>query len=228
MKRNKTRGLVLKRTNYKETDRIVSILTEDFGRISALVKGVRKPKSRMAGGIEPFAVSKIDFLDGKGELVTLVSARAEKNYDNLVKDYDRGALGGEMLRLMNELIEDDVDTSFFNLGQNLFEALDDDKLDLSVIETWFRLQLSVLLGREPDLVRDSSGKKLDEATSYHFDPSEGSFMASPQGEFSADSIKAWRILMLKTPREVQRVKGLDRAIADNLPALRLFMANNSF
>ena len=47
----KTDAIVLKRVNYREGDRIITFLTPD-GRLSAIAKGARKEKSKLAGGIE--------------------------------------------------------------------------------------------------------------------------------------------------------------------------------
>jgi DNA repair protein RecO (recombination protein O) len=228
VKRNKTKGLILKRINFKDTDRIVTILTKDFGRISAFAKGVRKPKSRMAGGIEPFAISNVDFINGKSSMVTLVSARVDKDYSQVVNDYDRTTLGGEMLYLLNSLIEDDVSEKYFAICVELFESLLNTKISADIIETWFRLQLSSLLGREPDLSRDASNKKLDENETYHFNTSDGNLRVSKQGQFDADMIRAWRVLMLKNPSETQFIKGLGKATKLTLPTLRLFMAENNY
>ena len=49
----KTLGFVLRRTNYGEADRILNLITPQ-GKISAIAKGVRKPKSKLAGGVEMF------------------------------------------------------------------------------------------------------------------------------------------------------------------------------
>ena len=52
----KTTAIVLKRVNYNESDRIVTFLTPE-GRFSTIAKGVRKEKSKLAGGIEMFCLS---------------------------------------------------------------------------------------------------------------------------------------------------------------------------
>ena len=49
----KTLAYVLRRTNYGEADRILNIITPN-GKISAIAKGARKEKSKLAGGIEMF------------------------------------------------------------------------------------------------------------------------------------------------------------------------------
>lgn len=228
MNRLKTLGIVLRRTNYQEVDKIVSILTKDFGRISVLAKGVKKQKSRMAGGIEPFSVSKIDFLDGRGGVKTLLSARIEEHFENITKEYDRVELGGQMLRELNKSIEDDVEGNYFELARELLLCLNDRGMSLDVIEVWFRLQLLGLQGRQPELRFDADGNRLEEGRKYHFDPQDGSFRQSDLGMFNTDAIRGWRVLMLKTPRQARRVQGLDEAVKQTLQPLKYFMSDNSF
>ena len=63
----RTKAIVLRRTNYGEADRILQFLTP-LGRQGALARGVRREKSRLAGGIELFAISDIVITEGRGEL----------------------------------------------------------------------------------------------------------------------------------------------------------------
>jgi DNA repair protein RecO (recombination protein O) len=50
----KAEGIVLRRANLGEADRIVTLFTREYGRLSAAAKGARKPKSRFAGRLELF------------------------------------------------------------------------------------------------------------------------------------------------------------------------------
>jgi len=54
MRSYKTEGIVLKRINYGEADRILTIYTKRHGKIRAIAKGVRKLTSRKAGSLELF------------------------------------------------------------------------------------------------------------------------------------------------------------------------------
>lgn len=49
----RTQAIVLRRTNYGESDRILNLLTPE-GKVSVIARGVRKEKSRLAGSIELF------------------------------------------------------------------------------------------------------------------------------------------------------------------------------
>ncbi len=66
-----TTGLVLHRLNFGEADRVLTIFSNDSGKISVIAKGCRKPASRTSGATELFTYSK--FLLGHGRSMDIVS-----------------------------------------------------------------------------------------------------------------------------------------------------------
>ena len=74
MSAERTQAIVLRRTNFGEADRILTLLTP-LGQRGAMARGVRREKSKLAGGIELFGVSDVVLQQGKGDLATLTSAR---------------------------------------------------------------------------------------------------------------------------------------------------------
>lgn len=61
-----TVGIVLKRRNYGEADRLVTILTRDYGKVTVLAKGVRKINSKRSGSIEPGTKADFQVIKGRG------------------------------------------------------------------------------------------------------------------------------------------------------------------
>src|SRR4051812_30345333 len=100
-----TKGIVLSRTDFGEADRILTVLTPNEGKISLMAKGVRKIKSKLAGGIELFSISSITFIPGRGEVGTLISSRLDIHFSNIVRDINRTMLGYDMLKLINRVTE---------------------------------------------------------------------------------------------------------------------------
>ncbi len=70
----KTAGFVLKKQNFGEADRILRILSRDFGVISVLAKGVKKTKSRKGGSLELFGETNLRLHRRSGELFLLTDA----------------------------------------------------------------------------------------------------------------------------------------------------------
>ncbi len=65
MRSLKTRGVVIKRINYDEADKILTIFTERFGKIKVMAKGVRRISSKLAGNLEPYNLIDLQLHQGK-------------------------------------------------------------------------------------------------------------------------------------------------------------------
>jgi DNA repair protein RecO len=193
MRQLRTRGIILARTNYGEADRILTFLTPDHGKLKAIAKGVRKSKSKLAGGIELFSISDISFIPGRKEISTLVSTRLIKHYGNIVKDLDRTNCGYELIKRINKATEEVPEAAYFYLMQEAFEALDDSDIDYDLINMWFNMQLLRIAGHTPNLRTNTHDQKLTTNQTYSFDFERMQFAPDEQGVFSVDHIKFLRL-----------------------------------
>lgn len=209
MKQLTTEAIILSRTDYGEADRILTLLTPDYGKLRVLAKGVRRVKSKLAGGIELFSVSRIAFVKGRGEMGTLVSTRLEKHYGNIVQDLDRTMKGYDLIKRLNTMTEDDVESGYFSLLREVFESLNNAQVPLPIIDIWFGMQLLTISGHTPDLQHDTMGKDLQPDMYYAFDIDAMCFVASPDnGQFGANHIKLLRLTThVSTPAVLAKVQG---------------------
>jgi DNA repair protein RecO (recombination protein O) len=219
-----TRGIVLARTDYGEADRIVTMLTPDHGKLRLMARGVRKPKSKLAGGIELFSVSDITFITGRGEIGTLISTRLLKHYGKIVTDIDRVQLGYELIKTLHRATEDHPEPDYFELLDQALQALDDSVIHLDLIHAWFDAQLLRLAGHSPNLSTDTAGVKLHPDQAYNFDLDAMAFAPHEAGNFKADHIKLLRLLFGRhQPTELRKVQGtapLLPRLMDLLTAMR--------
>jgi DNA repair protein RecO (recombination protein O) len=188
-----TTGIVLTRTDFQEADRIVTMLTPDQGKVRLIAKGVRRPKSKLAGGIELFSVSSITFLQSRSELKTLVSSRLITHYGNIVKDIRRTMLGYELLKRLNRVTEDITGEEYFVLLQRTLEGLDDFDLVPELLELWFSMQLLDITGHAPNMRTDKEGNRLEADQTYLFDFDEMTFRQQVNGPYDANHIKLLRL-----------------------------------
>jgi DNA repair protein RecO (recombination protein O) len=203
-----TKGIVLSRVNFGEADRIVTMLTPDHGKLRLMAKGVRRVKSKLAGGIELFSISDITFIRGRGDIGTLTSTRLQKHFSNIAKDIDRTMAGYELIKRLDKATEESPEPEYYDLLEKAFEALDDSEISLDVIWLWFTMQLLRHGGHTPNLQTDDSGKKLDAKSSYHFNHDNMAFAAHDNGKFGADHIKFLRLGFAGTQAKIlQMVQG---------------------
>jgi len=195
MQHKKTTGIVLGRIKYGEADRIVTLLTPDYGKISAMAKGARRVKSKLAGGIELFSVSEIVFIKGKGDLHTLVSARLEHDFSSIAGSLDRTMYGYEVLKTLQKLTEEQNDAVYFNLLLGALAGLDKADVPLELVQTWFDAQLLSATGHKPNFERTREGEKLAVGEAYDFDLDAMALYRKDGAVFGVNEIKFCRLLV---------------------------------
>ncbi len=200
----KTEGIILRRTNYAEADRILNIITP-VGKVAAIAKGVRKPKSKLAGGVEMFCLSELVVHRGKGELGIITSARMKKQYGEIVKDLERMEIAAEILKKIDKAAEGVGQGEFFEILRQSLEGLNNG-MDLKLVVSWFRLNFKRASGEEMNLYRDNTGEKLAEGQRYDWLGAEEAFMVSENGEAGVNEIKMLRLMATMDLAVVGRIK----------------------
>ncbi|HEU4966588.1 MAG TPA: DNA repair protein RecO [Candidatus Saccharimonadales bacterium] len=202
-----TQGIILARTDYGEADRILTLITPNQGKLRLMAKGVRRVRSKLAGGIELFSISDITFIRGRSDIGTLVSARLVRHYGAIVSDLARVQMGYELLRLLHRNTEDESEADYFSLLDHALAALNDTSINTDTIGLWFRAQLLRLGGFVPNLHTDTSGDKLEISGHYTFSFDDMAFAVSPGGRFQANHIKVLRLLFGNyTPAVLQKLQ----------------------
>lgn len=216
-----TEGIVLNRTNFGEADRILTVLTPDHGRVRLIAKGVRRVKSKLAGGIELFSISYITFIKGKSDIYTLISTRLKHYFSHIPTNIERTMFGYDVLKLINRTVEDSAGPEYFELLSRTLEALNDLDLSQDGLELWFKAQLLKLAGHSPNLITDQQGTKLGLNKSYGFDTDKMVFVVRPHGRYSPNHIKLLRLgFELDSPLKFKQVKDLDSVLADCLQLIK--------
>jgi DNA repair protein RecO (recombination protein O) len=202
----RTKAIVLKRTDYGEADRILQLLTPE-GKKSVMAKGVRKEKSKLAGGIELFSVSEVVIHEGKGELGILTSAKLLEHYDAFVRDIELLELGGGLMKNVSRRAEQVDSPEFFNILRQSLQAAQKHAPEGSetrwkeLIRSWASMNLLHAAGEEINLKYDVSGSRLLPDSRYMWDTENVALMPHDSGRISAEHIKMMR-LMASTPLEV--------------------------
>jgi DNA repair protein RecO (recombination protein O) len=145
-----TLAIVLRRLNYGETDKILTLFSRDRGRLSAIAKGARKAISRLSGATEVLTCTRFQLATGKSmEIVTQVEV--EQSFSALHQDLPRLAHGLYLTDLIDHSIEDEApNPELFDLlltGLLLVQSLSSPEL----AARWFEIRLLGDLGYAPNL-----------------------------------------------------------------------------
>lgn len=207
MRTFRTQAIVLRRTNYGEADRILQLLTPD-GRRSVMARGVRKEKSKLAGGIELFAVSDVVIGDGKGQLGVLTSAKLEHFFKHILEDYDRLQFGYQAIKLVARASENVDEPEWFDLLAEVLAGLNVLTIPLPLIQAWFYMRYASLLGHELNLEVDVDGKVLEAGKGYRYDSAEQGLRPVTNGEITGDHIKLLRLISTRPLKVLVQVGGI--------------------
>ena len=204
----RTRAIVLRRTNYGEADRILQLLTPS-GKRSVMARGVRREKSRLAGGIELFAICDVVIGEGKGDLGILTSARLVQFYRHIMEDYDRMQFAYTTIKLVAKASEMVDEPEWYDILSEVLMALDVPSISLELIQTWFYLHYSAVLGHELSLYHDTAGEKLVIDRRYRYDEAEQGLRSVVGGELGSEHVKLLRLIATRPLKTLAQIGGIE-------------------
>lgn len=207
------KAIVLRRTDYAEADRVLQLLTPK-GRRAVIAKGVRRERSKLAGGIELFALCDVVVRSGRGELGLLTSARLSAFYRHILEDYERMQFAYTALKLVAAASENIDEPEWFYVLSQTLEQLNELTVNRQLVETWFYVQYAGLLGDELNLRSDVTGNPLSAEKRYMYDVSEKGLRLSEQGDLAAEHIKLLRLIQAKPLAAVVQIGGIEGVMAD--------------
>ncbi len=209
----RTRAIVLRRTNYGEADRIVQLLTPT-GKHSVMAKGVRREKSRLAGGIELFAICDVVISTGKGELGILTSARLVQFYNHIMEDYDRMQFAYAVIKLVTKASEMVDEPEWYDVLSEVLMGLDAHSIQLELVQAWFYVRYAALLGHELNLYHDTAGDTLVADGQYRYDDTDQGLRLVAGGEIGVEHIKLLRLTATKPLQTLAQIGGITGIVGD--------------
>jgi DNA repair protein RecO (recombination protein O) len=209
----RTRAIVLRRTNYGEADRILKLITP-VGQRSVIAKGARREKSKLAGGIELFGISDIVINSGKGDLGILTSSRLIHFYRHIMEDYDRLQFGYEVINLVSKASEHIDEPEWYGVLSEVFMGLDSNMVPLQLTQSWFYVHYAELTGYELNLDRDVGGQQLESDKTYMYDTNEKGLRPAEQGDIKEDHIKLMRIIATRPIKTIAQIGGIEAILPD--------------
>jgi len=151
----KTEAVVLRSIRYGEADRILHLYSRTRGRIGAIAKGARRPKSRFGGRLEPFFRLDLVLHEGRGELLTVTNVATVDGFPRLrASGSALGAAARACDAVLRLLDTPEPNPPAYNLLCRYLALLDDPSAERAAgLETAlaFRLKLALAAGFSPEL-----------------------------------------------------------------------------
>jgi len=187
----KTEAIVLKGMRFRESSRIVSLYTRNFGKIKVVAKGVRRPRSKFGSALEPFTISNIVFYrQERRDLYTISEADIVKEHALLREDLGRISTASVIIDFLDAANpEESKNLRLYAFAASMLDALEEFPYRLLDMALWmFLVRAAGILGYGPVLEHcvECKGDK----PKVGFSPSLGGAVCSDCSRGKAD---VWRI-----------------------------------
>ncbi len=164
-------GYVLHHRPWRDTSRILELLTREHGRFTVFAKGVRGPRAKLASALQPFQPLLLSWI-GRGEAPQLTGAERAENVGALPAAVLLGAFYMNELLLKLTTRHDPVPELFDQYHASLARLRDGAALEPTL--RIFEKRLLEGLGYGLDLATESrSGLPIEAGSYYHFRPAQG-------------------------------------------------------
>ena len=158
MATEKSSAIILRLVPFSDTSLVVTIYTRELGKIGALAKGARRPKSSFESALDLLAVCRVVFIHkSSNALDILTEAKLERRFRSAARDLSRlyaGFYVAEILEGMTEYA--DPHPELYDATQQTLIALDEtleESDDIATWLTWYQLRLLEQTGQLPALDR---------------------------------------------------------------------------
>jgi DNA repair protein RecO (recombination protein O) len=205
----RTEAIVLRRKDFGEADRVLTLFTPEAGKIRALAKGVRKPASRKAGHLELYTRSNLLLAKGR-EMDIITQAETVEAYRPLREDLLRSSYGSYCVELLDRFTPDEAENKpLYDLLARALGWLAEAR-DLALATRYYELQLLGMAGYQFELFRCVAGGETITAEDQYFNPAEGGVICPRCGENRPGafpiSLGALKVLrhMIRSPYEAVR------------------------
>ncbi|MBI2858864.1 MAG: DNA repair protein RecO [Chloroflexi bacterium] len=194
-----TEAVVLRRIESGEADRIITLFTPEHGKVKAIARGVRKPKSKLAGTVEMFTHCSLQISRGHG-LDVIGQGEAIHPFLPLKTDLNRSSCAFYLVDLVNRFTEERQENAqlFGLLVSKLVELCD--AAATEIVIRHFEVDLLQLMGYRPNLRHCVDCNSIIEPKTNAFSPAGGGLIcpecAGKQQACLPVSVNAIKVLRL--------------------------------
>lgn len=148
----KTEGIVLKSFDFRETSRIATFLTRDFGKVKGVLKGIRKTPGKFGSSLDRFSVNDIVYYQYRNSDIHLVSQCDMKEYyHGFRQDLKRMTAASYACELLDALVvSEEENAQIYELMQHYLHSLQTVD-DISKLVHIFQIKILMLSGFRPHL-----------------------------------------------------------------------------
>ena len=173
MTSTEVKGLVIRTVDIKESDRLISIFTEEMGVVSALARGARSLKSRQMASTMQFCYGSF-VLCKRGEHYWIKEASLIESFFGIRNSIEGLALATYISEVLCDIAVTEPERDLLRLSLNSLYAISECKYSLDMIKAAFEIRAASIIGFMPDVLACSRcGEKLG---NFYFKIMDGSLV----------------------------------------------------
>ena len=137
----KTNAIIINETDYNEYDKLFTLLSEDFGKISVYAFGIRRQNSRNLGKarIFTFGTFELKLVKDSYQLDNII---LKKSFEKIISNYEYNCYASYFIELVDYFILENMESkNVCELLYYTFKAINDEKMDLDLIRLVFELKI---------------------------------------------------------------------------------------
>jgi DNA repair protein RecO (recombination protein O) len=195
-------AVVLRHSDWGESDRMLTLYTRQMGKVRAIAKGVRKVRSRKSGHLEPFTRVNLQLARGR-DLFIVTQAEAIDTYLGLRDNLVRLGYASYIVELLDRFTYDeDENPSLFRLLTDTLMRLHQESDPVLAIR-YYEIRLLDQLGYRPELFRCVKCDAEIRPEDQYFSAAQGGVVC-PRCGSSTPEARAVSMRALKYLRHFQR------------------------
>ena len=207
-----TEAIVLSRFELGEADRVLTLLTPHDGKLKAIAKGVRRPRSRLGGAVEPFAELYLVLARAR-TFDVITSASVSHAWLSLRERLESTATAWYLAELAERAVEERAFAyPVYALVKRAYQLLDDGMAPGRVAR-WFEYGLADALGMRPEVERCvECDRMLESDEEFRWVPTLGGTLCAshpnPPAEVAPLSLPALKLLRAYRRLDIEAIAGL--------------------
>ena len=168
-------GLIIRTADIKESDRLVTIFTEETGVITAIAKGARSIKSRQMSATLQFCYGRY-VLYQKNDFYWIKEAELIESFFDIRKRLEGLALASYLCEVLSDVTVSEADKELLRLSLNSLYAIAKGEVSLRKIKAAFELRAAAILGFSPEILSCRSCE--NRAGDFYLDVMDGSLICA--------------------------------------------------
>ncbi len=145
------RGLVIRTVDIKETDRLITIFTEERGAVVALARGARSLKSRKMAATMQFCYSNFVLYE-QGDKLWVKEAELIESFFDIRQTIEGLALASYIAEVLSDVTVEEAERELLRLALNSLYAISKNKYELNKIKAAFEIRCASIIGFMPDVL----------------------------------------------------------------------------